>query len=165
MLRNPDGTAEDLNTELALLITEEQRANGAYRVNHTAGNHDDRYTALALAALLAVQLPDKRSPSVFVFNGPQPPDPPDRHPGDHTGVRFIPSFDSWQAVLEREGEAIDLGDYPTKDDAALAVNLAHQLLGIRPPNTIDPDKHPPAEVRDRHQDLVARKLRDRRLIA
>ncbi len=164
MLRNPDGTTEDLNTELALLITEEQRANGMYRVNHTAGHHDDRYTAVALAALLTVRLPDKRSPSVFVFNGPQPTEQPDHRPGEYTGVRFVPSFDSWQAILDVRGDAIDLGDYPTRDEAALAINAAHLLLGTQPPNVIDPDKLPPAELQDRHHDLIARKLRDRRLL-
>ncbi len=159
----PDGTAEDLITELARLVTVEQSASGMYRVDHGPGQHDDRYTSLALAAYAVVKLPARRSPQVIALTAAPTPKPADTSTGNYVGIKYLPSLESWHAVPEIDGETVSLSDYPTRDEAAHAVNAAHQLLGRPAPNTVPPDKLSD-ETRGRITAGVERSLRDRRIL-
>jgi hypothetical protein len=52
-LRHRDGTESSLASEMTLLITEQTAYD--YRFQHTGGQHDDRCTSVAIAALYAAQ--------------------------------------------------------------------------------------------------------------
>lgn len=164
LLRLPDGTSEDLTTELAQLVTVEQSASGMYRVDHRPGGHDDRYTSLALAAYAVVKLPARRSPQIVALTTAPTPQPADTGTGDYVGIKYLPSYESWHAVPEIDGETVSLSHYPTRDEAAHAVNAAHELLGRPAPNTVPPEKLSD-EARARITATVERKLRERRLLA
>jgi hypothetical protein len=160
----PDGTSENLVTELSQLITVEQGASGLYRVDHLPGKHDDRYTSLALAAFATIKQPVLRSPQVLTLPAKAKPEPAKGNAGKFTQVDYLNVFNTYQAVPNVNGTTLKLCDYELAAEAAYAVNVVHELLGSPPPNTIPVKDQPAADRAGQIRNDMLKQLQDRRLL-
>lgn len=178
LLTLPDGTTETLLDELVALVVQPMGNQGAYRFDHVPGKHDDRTTSLALGALAAVSQRQRFDVHEVLDSLLKPPakDAPEPVRGpfpeipekettmvsyEYKQIRHVAVYATWQAVPVIDGTPVPLGDYGKKDEAAAAVNAAHELIGNPPPNDIPAAKQPNAAVMDQIRNDVKLRLSQR----
>ncbi len=187
----PDSTEEDLVDELASLIVEPVGNAGRYRFNHRSGKHDDRATVVALGSLAAVSQkqrfnvhavldamlgvkPDSTGPLTVENSKPAQPnrrsiflDSPKETKmvhALHAQIKYVNVYNTWQACPMIDGVEIRLKDYHRQEEAAYAVNVAHELIGVAPPNFIHPDKMPQGDKAKQIAADVKKELEKRSII-
>jgi predicted phage terminase large subunit-like protein len=128
----------------------------------TRGVHDDQMDAASGAfAVLAAR---RATPQILaVSTAPTPAPAPDTRPGEYRCIQYMPPYGCWCAAPEIDGQVIPFPDLATKDEAALAVNLCHELLGRPAPNFIPPRRLPSEARTEELRQRVVQALRQRQL--